>query len=147
MRFIFVIAIAAAVAGCGQPATPPAAPLEVQTIENTSPKLATLDPPPLLGEQPVRPDPPATDTGGKTPTPPGKTPAQPSDIETMKARTNLPFTPPIAMDPVDGSKVSITAETPVFSYKDRWYYFSSQANRNSFRANPEEYVKGSLSTY
>ena len=65
----------------------------------------------------------------------------------MKAKTNLPFTPLIAMDPVDGSKVSITVDTPVFSYKDRWYYFSSAANKATFRANPDVYSTGRLASY
>jgi len=53
----------------------------------------------------------------------------------------LPFAPPIAMDPVDGSKVDITPATPTFEIKGRIYYFSSRANRDVFVADPDTYVR------
>ncbi len=64
--------------------------------------------------------------------------------EDEKVRAALPFTPAIAMDPIDGSKISIRATTPTFEYKGKIYYFSSEANRNNFRANPEGLLKGGL---
>ena len=60
---------------------------------------------------------------------------------------NLPFAPPIAMDPVDGSKVSITPETPMAEHKNRVYYFGSAKNRQAFAANPESFLKEKLASY
>lgn len=54
----------------------------------------------------------------------------------------LPFAPTVAMDPVDGSKVVITQETPMANYKDRTYYFSSDATRKTFMADPTHYTRG-----
>ena len=34
------------------------------------------------------------------------------------------------------------ATTPVFEYKGKIYYFSSEANKRAFAANPEAYLKG-----
>lgn len=59
----------------------------------------------------------------------------------------LPFAPPISMDPVDGGKVTITSETPWAEHKGRIYYFTSQANRQAFMANPQEFLKGRFATY
>ena len=103
----------------------------------------------LQDNLPPRPALPATTTAGEPAkgTQPAGTPPPPATEDEMKAKTNLPFTPLIAMDPVDGSKVSITVDTPVFSYKDRWYYFSSAANKATFRANPDVYSTGRLASY
>lgn len=62
-------------------------------------------------------------------------------------RVVLPFAPAIAMDPVDGQKVSIRKNTPTFEYKKKIYYFTSETNRRMFMANPETYTKGSLAKY
>ncbi|HSN68686.1 MAG TPA: YHS domain-containing protein [Thermoanaerobaculia bacterium] len=138
-------------AACDNPAATQEQPLEMQTVESAAPRLSAIDPPPMLQDNlPQRaavttPKPAGEPAGGAKP---GDTkPATPSAEDEMKAKTNLPFTPLIAMDPVDGSKVSITPDTPVYSYKDRWYYFSSAANKATFRANPEVYATGSLSSY
>jgi YHS domain-containing protein len=139
--------LAIAAAGCDVRSAAPETPVPVQTIENAPPRLSATDPPPMLEERMMTaPAPPTqTDTAAETAAPPATT--APGAADELAAKTNLPFNPPIAMDPVDGSKVSITPATPVFSYKDRWYYFSSAANKAAFRANPEMYVKGSLSKY
>lgn len=63
------------------------------------------------------------------------------------ALVDLPFTPAISMDPVDGSKVSIRPDTPVAEFKDHIYYFRNEENRQAFVRNPEKYVRGSLSRY
>lgn len=63
------------------------------------------------------------------------------------ALVDLPFTPAISMDPVDGGKVSIRPDTPVAEFKDRIYYFRSDENRQAFLRNPEKYARGSLSRY
>lgn len=60
---------------------------------------------------------------------------------------NLPFSPLIAMDPVNGEKIQIRRETPIAEYDDRIYYFGSEANRRTFLANPEEYTKGAFARY
>ncbi len=149
LRIAVVAVLALAAAACDQSPAVAEQPVAVQTIENAPPRLGTIDPPPTLEERTMpAPTPPLpTETAATaTPVAPGKQPVPPL-TEEMAAKTNLPFTPSIAMDPVDGSKVSITADTPVSSYKDRWYYFSSAANKAAFRANPETYVKGSLSKY
>ncbi len=135
------VLLALAAAGCDDPA-PRQQAVAIQTIENAPPRLNETDPPRTLEERSLpsrpaipQPRPAATDT------------APPTPEEEMMAKTNLPFTPLISMDPVDGSKVPITPETPVVSYKDRWYYFSSPANKAAFRANPEAYAEGQLSKY
>ena len=60
---------------------------------------------------------------------------------------DLPFTPAISMDPVDGGKVSIHLDTPVVEFKDRLYYFRTEENRQAFLRNPDKYAAGSLSRY
>jgi YHS domain-containing protein len=62
--------------------------------------------------------------------------------EDDRLRASLPFSPAIAMDPIDGSKISMRATTPTFEYKGRIYYFSSEANRKTFMANPDQYLTG-----
>jgi YHS domain-containing protein len=64
-----------------------------------------------------------------------------------QALVDLPFTPAISMDPVDGGKVSIRPDTPVAEFKDRIYYFRNEENRQAFVRNPEKYARGSLSRY
>ena len=66
----------------------------------------------------------------------------PAMIEAAKKiRAALPFSPGIAMDPIDGSKISIRATTPIFEYKNRLYYFSSETNKRAFASNPEQFLK------
>ena len=57
-------------------------------------------------------------------------------------RAQLPFAPAIALDPIDGLKVSIRATTPVVEYKNHLFYFSSDANKRTFVAAPDQYLKG-----
>jgi YHS domain-containing protein len=131
-------------AGCEQ-APRQQSQLEVRTIESEGLRPAPVDPPPLLEEQtlPQRPVPGRTATKAAK----GEAEQQPSEDEALRARVNLPFTPSIAMDPVDGSKVSITKDTPIYSYENKWYYFSSEANRRTFQAAPETYATGRLARY
>lgn len=58
-----------------------------------------------------------------------------------KVRAALPFSPAIAMDPIDGGKISIRAATPKFEYKNRIYYFTNEENRRAFAANPDQFLK------
>jgi YHS domain-containing protein len=112
------------------------APAQFQTISTVPAQPATLDPPPMLQDEAPPPKPKALPW--ETPTPIVFSP------EDEKLRAGLPFTPAIAMDPVDGSKISIRATTPMFEYKGKLYYFSSEANRKMFTANPDEAIKGSF---
>ncbi|MBK5260099.1 MAG: YHS domain-containing protein [Thermoanaerobaculia bacterium] len=48
------------------------------------------------------------------------------------------------MDPIDGSKITIRATTPTVEYKGKIYYFSSEANKKQFDANPEAVLKGGM---
>ncbi len=107
---------------------------EIQTINSVPPQPAALEPPPMLQDEAPPPKPKAM---------PWETPApivfSPED---EKLRASLPFTPAIAMDPVDGSKISIRASTPMFEHKGKVYYFSSEANKRIFAANPDHALKG-----
>ena len=62
--------------------------------------------------------------------------------EDEKLRASLPFTPAIAMDPIDGSKISIRATTPTYEYKGKIYYFQNEANKQVFVGSPEQALKG-----
>lgn len=62
-----------------------------------------------------------------------------ADSEDDSGAVDLPYAPPVSMDPVDGSKVSIRADTPVAEFGDRIYYFSSEDNRRVFLESPEKY--------
>ena len=64
--------------------------------------------------------------------------------EDEKLRAALPFTPAIAMDPIDGDKISIRATTPTFEYKGRIFYFSNEANRRTFMSSPDQYLKSPM---
>ena len=113
---------------------PPPKRAQVQTINTVMPVPAPLDPPPMLSDEAPPPKPKALPW--ETPTPIVFSP------EDEKLRASLPFSPAIAMDPIDGSKISMRATTPVFEYKGKIYYFSSEANKRAFAANPEAYLKG-----
>ncbi len=106
----------------------------MQSITNVVPVPAQLNPPPMLLDEAPPPKPKALPW--ETPTPIVFSP------EDEKVRSALPFSPAIAMDPIDGSKISIRALTPTFEYKGKIYYFSSEENRRAFTANPEQYLKG-----
>lgn len=120
---------------CGDAATPTRTQGPgVVTINTVVPRPAPLPPPPMLTDEapPPKPKTPAWET-------PKAVVFTPED---EKVRAALPFTPAIAMDPLDGSKISITASTPTFEYKGKIYYFSNLANKQQFAANPEAALKG-----
>ena len=104
------------------------------TIDSTPPRPAILEPPPMLQDE--APPPKPKQLAWETAKPIVFTP------EDEKVRSSLPFTPAIAMDPIDGGKISITATTPTFEYKGKIYYFTNETNRAAFAANPEQYLKG-----
>ena len=141
MKFSAFLAALVLLTACNRTATVPAQPTEMQaqmrTIESVDPRPVVFDPPPVLTDEAPPPKPKALPW--ETPEPIVFSP------EDEKVRASLPFTPAIAMDPIDGSKISIRANTPIVEYKGRLYYFSSEAHKKQFAANPDEYLKGSFS--
>jgi YHS domain-containing protein len=107
---------------------------QMQTVDSVKPAPAQLEPPPMLTDEAPPPKPKLLPW--ETATPIVFTP------EDERVRGALPFSPAIAMDPIDGSKLSIRAATPTFEYKGKIYYFSSEPNRKTFMANPEAALKG-----
>lgn len=107
----------------------------VATINTVTPQPAALPQPPMLQDEAPPPKPKPLNQWN-TPEPIHLTP------EDEKVRAALPFSPAIAMDPIDGSKISITATTPTWEYKSKIYYFSNEANRRTFMANPDHALKG-----
>jgi len=110
---------------------------EMKTIDSGDVRPTVIDPPPMLTDEAPPPKPKANVAQSDAPPP-----ASPQD-EALRAA--LPFAPAIAMDPVDGSKISIRASTPTFEYKNKIFYFSSEANKRVFTSNPEQYTKGVFS--
>jgi len=140
MRKIAVLGLILAIS-CHNAARRPSQPAvkrsEMQTIENIDPRPVVNDPPPMLRDE--APPPKPKGQPWETPQPVPLTP------EDEKLRAALPFSPAIAMDPIDGSKVSILARTPTFEFKGHIYYFSSEANKRTFMSNPDQYTKGAFS--
>jgi YHS domain-containing protein len=136
-----IVSLATFAAGCragSQPAkAQPQTKAEMRTIDSGNVQPATIDAPPVLTDEAP---PPKTATNlAQADAPPPPTPQD----EAMRAA--LPFAPAIAMDAVDGSKISIRASTPTTEYKNKLYYFSSEDHKRTFLANPEEYTKGLFS--
>ena len=136
MKRVSVLLTAFAFVACDSAPRPSqTASAQVQTIHSLPAQPAPLNPPPMLQDEAP---------------PPKPKPLHQWDIpepiifspEDEKLRAALPFTPAIAMDPIDGSKISIRAATPTFEHKGKIYYFSSEANRNTFAANPDATLKG-----
>jgi YHS domain-containing protein len=115
-----------------RPAAPRAA--DVKTIDTTPPQPAALQPPPILTDEAP---PPKTSTNlMQADAPPPPTP------QDEAVRAALPFSPAIALDPVNGQKISIRAATPMVELKGRIYYFSSEENKRTFVASPTQYLHG-----
>jgi len=137
---VMAIVAAALAAGCGgKPASPAAQkPMsEMRTIDSSDLRPVTVDPPPMLTDEapPIK-----TVTGlAQADAPPPPTAAD----EALRA--SLPFAPAIAMDPIDGSKISIRASIPTVEYKNKLYYFANEDHKRAFTANPEQYTKGLFS--
>jgi len=110
---------------------------EMQTIDSANVRPAATDAPPILTDE-VPPAKTATNIA-RADAPPPPT----AQDEAMRA--SLPFAPAIAMDAVDGSKISIRASTPTTEYKNKLYYFSSEDHKHQFMADPEQYTKGVFS--
>ncbi|HXI13684.1 MAG TPA: hypothetical protein VNM92_13725 [Thermoanaerobaculia bacterium] len=135
MRKLFLLMLAVGALGC-QADVPPAV-TQLQTIESVPVAPPVLDPPPVLKAE-AAPIPKRDLALGKV---------TPGEEVSAAPRVELPFAPAIAMDPVNGSKVSIRANTPIFEYKKKLYYFGSEANMKTFVADPEAFLKGSWTRY
>jgi YHS domain-containing protein len=135
MRRLFLTAAALALlAACdAAPPTREVSTAGVTTIHSVAPQPAPLVPPPMLTDEAPPPKPKAMPW--ETPKPIVFSP------EDEKLRAALPFTPAIAMDALNGDKISIRATTPRFEYKGKIYYFSTEENRRIFMANPDAALK------
>jgi YHS domain-containing protein len=140
MRSTRLLALPLLALACAQPQTATTAASEIRTIADAPVTLLPIQQPPTIDEPPGE----AT-TRPRTVTETTGTASKRQDE--LSRKMNLPFAPAIAMDPVDGSKVSISPDTPVTEYKNRLYYFSSAKNRQAFVANPDTYLKEKLATY
>ena len=107
---------------------------DVQTIDNTDVRPTIMQPPPVLTDEGPAPKPKTDVTSPDAPPPP-----TPQD-EALRA--SLPFAPAIALDPVNGAKISIRANTLTYEYKGRIFYFSTEDSRRQFIASPTDYTKG-----
>jgi YHS domain-containing protein len=140
-KFVMIAAAVLLAVSCGQqkPAPPPAATDGIQTLENNGVRVMPVDPPPMISEQDTLPKPkPLVSVPGAKP--------EPTFDESSKL-IELPFAPAIAMDPVNGDKVSIRSDTPMLEYKNHVYYFSGADTRAEFAQNPDGYSKGAMARY
>jgi len=138
MRHLLIItaaalALAACDAGPGSSSQANAS-AGIATINSMPPQPAPLQGPPMLQDEAPPPKPKVMPW--ETPKPIVFSP------EDEKLRASLPFSPAIAMDPIDGSKISMLSTTPTFEYKGKIYYFQNEENRKIFMGNPEQALKG-----
>ncbi len=118
--------------------------VEMRTVDNASSNSLPVQAPPMITERSTELR--VTEEVGPDGKPIRRSPSTDTDAP-VEAPIIMPFAPLIAMDPVDGSKVSIRVETPVTEYKNRLYYFGSAQNKAAFLADPERFSTGSLSRY
>jgi YHS domain-containing protein len=136
----------AALAGACQPVTgKPTQQVQMRTIDDAGLDSLPVEAPPMITEEATELR--ATEQVGADGKPIRQRPAAVDPEAEVEAPIIMPFAPLIAMDPVDGSKVSIRVETPVTEYKNRLYYFSSAQNKTAFLADPELFATGALSKY
>jgi len=137
MKLAVILAIGLSLVSCAR-ARPPARaarpPADIQTVDSVDPRPAVIEPPPVLTDEGPAPKPKGDVLSADAP--PRPTP------QDEALRASLPFAPAIALDPVDGSKISIRAGTPSAEYKGHFFYFTSEANKRTFMANPEQFTKG-----
>lgn len=135
-RFALLVLALTPLACSDAPPQGTAAAAQMRSIHSVPPQPAPLDPPPMLTDEAPPPKPKVMPW--ETPKPIIFSP------EDEKLRANLPFTPAIAMDPINGDKISIRATTPTFEYKGRIFYFASEENRRMFQASPDQYLKSPM---
>ena len=133
MKRIALLLLLAAACRQAHPAAPPRAKVEMRTLDTADARPALVDPPPVLTDEAPPPKPHDAVAAQN------QIPLTEAD-EQLRAR--LPFAPAIALDPVDGSKISIRANTPTYELKNRVYYFSSEENKRTFMASPQQFLKG-----
>ena len=125
------------ISGCTRSSAAPrkaGAATAVQTIDSADVRPTVMEPPPVLTDEGPAPKPKTDVAGPDAPPPP-----TPQD-EALRA--SLPFAPAIALDPVNGTKISIRANTLTYEYKGRVFYFSTEDSRREFMASPDQYLKG-----
>ena len=105
----------------------------MRTLDSADARPAVVDPPPVITDEAPPPKPHDAVAAQN------QVPLTEAD-EQLRAR--LPFAPAIGLDPVDGSKISIRANTPMYELKNRVFYFSSEENKRTFMASPDQYIKG-----
>ena len=133
MKRVAILLLLAAACRQGSPVARPHAKVEMRTLDSADTKPAVVEPPPVLTDEAPPPKPhDAVAAQNQIPLTEGD--------EQMRAR--LPFAPAIALDPVDGSKISIRANTPTYELKNHIYYFSSEENKRTFMASPQQFLKG-----
>lgn len=139
-RIVVILAVFAFVS-CGRstPARRAAAqPSSIQTVDSVPPNPSVIQPPATITDLG-----PTMHSGSDlVQAPTSTTTVAPPTPQDEALRASLPFAPAIAMDPVDGSKISIRANTPTAEYKGHVFYFSSEANKRAFIASPDQYLKG-----
>ena len=139
-RFAVPIGIAALMiaAACRQSnpaAARPRARVEMRTLDSADARPAVIDPPPVITDEAPPPKPHDAVAAQN------QVPLTEADEQ---LRAHLPFAPAIALDPVDGSKISIRSNTPTAEYKNHVFYFSSEATKRTFVASPDQYLKGAF---
>lgn len=137
MKRSIVLLIGLLLAACARPAPrarSPRPPADMQTVDSVDPRPAVIDPPPVLTDEGPAPKPKTNLLSADAPPPPS--------AQDEALRASLPFAPAMGLDPVDGSKISIRSGTPTAEYKGHFFYFSSEANKRTFMANPEQFTKG-----
>jgi YHS domain-containing protein len=138
---ICVLTAAAFLNGCSR--TSSAAPRQpqtasdIQTIDSADVRPGVLQPPPMLTDEGPAPKPKGDVTSPDAPPPPS--------AEDEALRGSLPFAPAMALDPVNGTKISIRAKTLTYEYKGRIFYFSGEDSRRQFIATPDQFTKGVFS--
>ncbi len=130
---IAILLMLAAACRQSHPAAQPRAKVEMRTLDSADARPALIDPPPVLTDEAPPPKPHDAVAAQN------QVPLTEAD-EQMRA--HLPFAPAIGLDPVDGSKISIRSNTPTFELKGRVYYFTSEENKRTFMASPQQYLKG-----
>jgi|SRR5438270_2886653 len=133
MKRIAILLLLAAACRQAHPGAGSHAKVEMRTLDTADTRPAVIDPPPVLTDEAPPPKPHDAVAAQN------QVPLTEAD-EQLRAR--LPFAPAIGLDPIDGTKISIRANTPTVEIKNRVYYFTSEANKRTFMAAPQQYLKG-----
>ena len=146
---LLVTLVLASMVSCEQQ-TPVTHLQDVRTVDNVPTRMVPVQTLPVLREEAteIKPPEPTDADGNPIKTSTALKPAlKPASTPETNIPTELPFAPLIAMDPVDGTKVSIRIGTASTEYKNKLYYFSSPENKKTFLGNPEVYANGVMARY